>query len=198
MPRVWPFGWWVGGVLDQHSRAVLGTAHWKQQPSTTATLAMLRRAIHAAGRAPVHLVTDRGGQFQARYRAWCAEVGISPRFGAARRHGSIATIERFWGSMKRECLRRLVVPGSARAFGRELETYVEWYNVHRPHAGLLGRTPDEVRRRKKGSVDRRVLEPRARMPIARTGRKRVGPLELVVEQRLGGAELPVVRLRHAA
>lgn len=151
-----------------------------------------------AGRTARYTISDRRAQFRGVYRAWCERSGTRPRFGAVYRHGSIAIIERFWGSLQRECLRRLVVPASAPLFGRELRTYAEWYNLHRPHRALGGRTPHEVRFAKKPAIEKRGVEARLRMPIARGGPKRVRRLELVVAQRLGSAELPVLRLKHAA
>lgn len=198
LPQQWPFGWWVGAVMDQHSRAVLRVARWRNQPTWEDARGLFEGAIDAAGRAPGYVITDRGGQFQAAYRRWCDALGIRPRQGAAHRHGSIAVIERFWGSLKRECLRRMTVPVSAARFAEELRAYVEWYNLHRPHRALGGRTPDEVRCRRKSALETRGLEPRAQMPVAGTGARRVRHLELVVEQRLGSARLPVIQLRSAA
>ena len=53
-------------------------------------------------------------------------------------------IERFFLSLKNECTRRLWVPLRHASFRRELSFYVEWFNEHRPHSSLEGRTPNEV------------------------------------------------------
>jgi transposase InsO family protein len=39
----------------------------------------------------------------------------------------------------------MIMPLGAEAFERELDAYVGWYNHHRPHRALGGRTPAEVR-----------------------------------------------------
>ena len=52
--------------------------------------------------------------------------------------------ERVVLSLKEECLRRIVVPMSLPDLQIEIGLYVDWYNVHRPHQGLAGRTPAEV------------------------------------------------------
>lgn len=47
--------------------------------------------------------------------------------------------------MKTECTRRLwLVPLRKEAFGEELDFFASWYNKHRPHVWLDGRTPNEV------------------------------------------------------
>jgi hypothetical protein len=40
----------------------------------------------------------------------------------------------------------LLVPYRRETFQRELAAIVQWYNAHRPHTWLHGRTPDEVYR----------------------------------------------------
>jgi transposase InsO family protein len=204
-PQRRPFGWWVGAALDQHSRVVLKARVWRRLPSAKSFIALLRDGVARAGAVPKYIVSDRGSQFQREYRDWCEESGIKPRFGAVYRHRSIANIERFWKSLKDEAFRCFPVPLSIHAMRRELTAYLEWYHRHRPHQALGGLTPGKRLEGAMGARDRRRLEPRSRIPLGRDGppgkrrqRKRVAHLELVVDQRLGSAKLPVPSLRHAA
>jgi hypothetical protein len=58
------------------------------------------------------------------------------------KQGSIAVVERFIKTLKREGLRMLaVVPLLRRALQRELSLYGQWCNESRPHTTLAGATP---------------------------------------------------------
>lgn len=85
----WPFCWWIVAVIDHFSRAAVGHAEFRQQPTTDDVIRVLDRAVERAGRAPKHVITDHGAQFQNEYRAWCARRGVRPRFGAVGKYGSI-------------------------------------------------------------------------------------------------------------
>jgi transposase InsO family protein len=204
LPQRWPFGYWVGAVLDHHTRAVIKARVWKTLPTAARVVPMLKDAVRVAGRAPKYIVCDRGCQFRDDFSVWCDAENIVVRYGAVHRHGSIAMIERFWRSMKDECFRRFPVPLALPAMRTELAAYVRWYNAHRPHQALGGLTPAERLGEPKPVRRRRPYETRARMPVARDGplaqrpRRTKGRLELVIVQRLGGAALPVIDLREAA
>ncbi|MEX0718725.1 MAG: integrase core domain-containing protein [Planctomycetaceae bacterium] len=88
---------------------------------------------------------DRGSQFDCHgFREWATRRGVRPQYGAIGHHGSIAVVERLIGTLKREGLRRILVPFRRDAFRRELALLVRWYNEHRPHTALDGATPHEV------------------------------------------------------
>ena len=79
------------------------------------------------------------------FKYWCHRKGIKPpRYGAVGKHGSIAVIERLILTVKGllRCLPR--VPIQSAAFRREVQLTIDWYNEHRPHTTLHGRTPNEV------------------------------------------------------
>ena len=90
--------------------------------------------------------------------------GITPRFGAVGKKGSIAVIERFIRSLKRECMSEILVPLCEQAVLRELALFADWYNEHRPHSALFGQTPAEVYRGMIPASQRPRFEPRARWP----------------------------------
>lgn len=77
------------------------------------------------------------------FRRWVKRKGIKPpRYGAVGQHGSIAVVERLIRTIKDEFTRRIAVSMRRRKFRRELFTYVDWHNEHRPDTTLDGRTPN--------------------------------------------------------
>ena len=202
LPPVFPFCYWLGAVIDQCTRKIVGFKLFLRQPTGAKVAAMIETAVAVAGHAPAHIVSDRGAQFtSAEYEAWCRAQGVKARFGAIGQHGSIALIERFFRTFKEECWRRLGVhPWRLRIALEEIRAFIAWYHEHRPHQGLCGLTPNEkaVRGRERSVVRARV-EPRPRMPLARASprrrAKRVTRLHVHIEPLRGRAHLPVVSLQ---
>jgi transposase InsO family protein len=206
-PQCWPFCWWIAVVVDHYSRRVMGTATFKNQPSSEEVRALMGRTIHQAGAAPKHLICDRGKQFDCpAFRRWCGRRGIQLRYGAVGRQSSIAVVERTIRTLK-DLLRLLVlVPLTAAAFRKELSLITQWYNALRPHSGVSGRTPDEVYFTKFPANRRPRYEPRAKwpkhspcakpwaLPRGRPGAR----LELHVTFHGGRKHLPLVALQRAA
>ena len=101
------------------------------------------------GAVPKYIVCDRDSIFDCdAFRRWVKRKGIKPpRYGAVGKHGSIAMIERLILTTK-QLLRLLpLIPLRRESLRRELVTIFDWYNEHRPHTGLAGKTPNEVYRR---------------------------------------------------
>jgi transposase InsO family protein len=164
-------------VLDHFSRAVVASRAFGKQPSAAELCALLESAVAAARRVAPHIVSDQGTQFRDEYRARCAKIGTT---------------------------RRIVVPMNLTDFERELEAYVIWYNELRPHSGLFGKAPVEVRDGLVPASERPALEPRVRYRLApragpgRLRRRLRGRLVLSVTHFRGRKHLPVVELRRAA
>jgi hypothetical protein len=89
---------------------------------------------------------------------------------------------------------------------RELAAIVDWYNEHRPHTRLAGKTPNEVYRRLRPANRCPRIEPRRRWP---RGSPCARPRTLVAGQpgdrftvcvasHAGRRYLPIVSLRRAA
>ncbi|MCP4038079.1 MAG: transposase [bacterium] len=102
--------------------------------------------------------------------------------------------------MKSECTRRIIVPFRLDEMRRELSSYAGWYNEHRPHMGLDGKTPCELYHGLAPASEAPRFEPRARW--LRNGKRRKGRpgvrLELALHYLDGHRHLPVVELRTAA
>lgn len=199
-PLRWPFCWWVAVVIDQFSRRVCGFAVFKKMPSSTDTCRFLDRVTKRTGSKPKPIITDKGRQFFCEtFKSWCRRRGVRPRFGAVGKHGSIAVIERLIRSMKTECTRRILVPLRLDAMRHELSRYATWYNEHRPHQSLAGKTPIEVYHGDRPTVHRGGFEPRSRWPLpAGSGRRCTPRLDLVVTFLDGRRHLPIVELKAAA
>jgi putative transposase len=206
-PQRWPWCWWVAVVLDHYSRRVMGFTIFREPPTSVAVRTFLGRAIAAAGTTPKYLISDKGSQFfpTAGYRKWCRHRGIKPRFGALGKHGSLAVLERAILTIK-QGLRRTIVCTRREAVRAELFLMLGWYNEHRPHSTLGGKTPDEVYYQRFPANRRPRFEPRpcwprgspCSWPHALVAGKPGARFDVVVERVGGRAHLPIVRLRRAA
>ncbi|MBL9028803.1 MAG: DUF559 domain-containing protein [Myxococcales bacterium] len=203
LPQRAPFCAWLVVVLDHFSRSVVGWKLFDKEPTAAEVHSVLDQARRATKATPKYTISDQGVQFRDEYKAWCKRRGVRPRFGAVGEHGSIAVLERFFRSLKTEMLRRLPwVPMSKKRLTEEVAAYMGWYDLHRPHRGLCGRTPCELRTGTKPARGRR-LEPRPAYPIDQRrdlpkGRRVKGELVVVVDHFEGRSHLPIVSLREAA
>ncbi|MDR3109111.1 MAG: integrase core domain-containing protein [Planctomycetaceae bacterium] len=117
----------------------------KQSPTTNQIASSMQQIYDNNGVKPKYIVSDQGTQFtSSEFRSWCNENEIRQRFGAVGKHGSIAVTERVILTYKDGCTRRILVPLSKNEMQDETELFFEWYNEHRPHMTLSGKTPNEV------------------------------------------------------
>jgi putative transposase len=200
LPQCWPFCWWLSIVLDHYSRRALGFAVFVRQPTSEQVRHFLGRVIGTALATPKYLITDCGVQFTCdAFKSWCDRHGIRHRRGAVGQCGSIAVVERFIGTLKRDGIQALAaVPLLRRAFHREVSLIIGWYNAHRPHTTLKGATPDEVYCKRRAACRQPRFEPRPDWP-------RAGPCALprVLVKGQPGVQLSVIlefpaRRRHLA
>jgi hypothetical protein len=207
LPQSWPFCWWIAVVIDHFSRYVVGFAVFKKKPTSLEVRSFLGRTFQKAGKVPRHIMTDRDKIFDCNaFRRWCKRKDIRPQFGAVGKHGSLALIERFIRSMKKECTRKILVPLNLDAMRRELCYYVVWYNEFRPHSGQKGKTPQEVYESLVPANAKPRFEPRSRWPrgspCASPQRKVLGrkgaKLVLVIGLFEGRRHLPVIELKRVA
>lgn len=201
----WPFAWWVAVAVDHASRLVVGFAVLVRRPSSTETASFLGRAIRRTGASPRTVITDHGREFTGAFRRHCRRLGIRQRLGRVGQHGSIAIVERFIRSMKSECTRRILMPFRLAAMQTEFGSYATWFNEHRPHEALGGRTPLEVYTRAPPANERPRFEPRPLWPTrarcAAPNAPMKGPagarLVLVVRGLASKRHLPVIQIRRA-
>lgn len=137
LPQRWPFCWWLAVVIDRYSRRAMGYSVSPKRPTSLAVRRFLGRMIASVNATPKYVICDKDSIFWCEgFKRWCRGKRIRPRFGAVGRHGSIAVIERFIGTMKDEGTRRIVVPHSQTKFREAICDFFGWYNAHRPHAAL--------------------------------------------------------------
>lgn len=185
----------------------MGFAVFNKKPTSEEVHAFLGRTIRKVGKAPKHIISDKENIFNCTaFKEWCRSKGMNPRFGAVGKHGSIAVIERFFRTMKTECTRKIKVPLNQEGFRRELTFYTAWYNHHRPHTYLKGKTPDKVYTgctpaNKKSRIELRPSYPR-KSPCAspqtsirgKSGTQFVQTITFMVNQK----HFPVIELKKFA
>ncbi len=207
LPQCWPFCWWVVVAMDHYSRQIMGTAIFGRQPASEAVRAFLGRVIHAANAKPKHLIIDKGPQFWCEgFKDWRRNKEIKPRFGTVGQHGSIAVIERLILTLKQNIAWLTLIPWRREAFRRQLGKLTSWYNTHRPHMFLDGRTPGEVYHRQRAVNRQPRFEPRPERPrrspcaspITLVKGKPGVRLQLDVTFQGGQKRLPLVALQRAA
>jgi len=208
LPQSWPFCWWVAVVVDHFSRRIVHVGVFRKRPDCRGICTFLGRTIHVANATPKYIICDRDSIFDCdNFQRWVKRKGIRPpRYGAVGKHGSIAVVERAIKTIKDECTRRTLIPTRREAFRRELISFVDWYNEHRPHTTLEGRTPNEVYFGRQPASRKPRVEPRARWPrpspCARpqtlVGGQPGDRFELQVRHYKGREYLPIVTLRRAA
>ena len=185
----------------------MGFTVFPKRPDSVSVRTFLGRTITRSEATPKYLICDQDKIFWCGgFKRWCKRQRIRPRFGAVGQHGSIAVVERFIRTMKDEVTRRILVPQRQAAFRRELASYFVWYNEHRPHATLLGKTPNEVYFRLRPANKRPRIESRKHWPRSSPCAK---PRTLVAGQagdrfaldlrfHDGRRHLPIVSLKRAA
>jgi len=186
----------------------MGITVFKTEPSGVAVRAFLGRTIAASGAKPKHLICDKGPQFWPckDFKGWCDRKDIKPRFGKVGEHGSIAIVERFILTMKQVLAQLPLIPLRRELFRNELVTIIQWYNEHRPHDSLGGKTPDEVYHDRFPGNRKPRMEPRAGWPrgspcakpqvlvAGKPGQR----FEMTVDFFRKRRHLPIVTLKRAA
>jgi putative transposase len=129
-------------VIDWYSRKVL--AHRVSNTMEAGfCVEALNEALARYGR-PEIFNTDQGSQFtSAAFTGVLEDAGVQISMdGKGRCHDNIF-IERLWRTVKYEYLYLNAFEGG-QDLRRGLASWVQWYNLKRPHQGLGYQTPDEV------------------------------------------------------
>ena len=203
----WPVCWWQLNVVDHFSRRVVGFAVFKNRPMSEKVTAALDRIIEQGLAKPKHLIVDQGSEFKSDHfkKEWCKKREILPRFGAVGKHGSIAVVERFHRTFK-DLLRLGVIPEEQSEYEQEASLIIDWYNEHRPHATLDGKTPNEVFYSRPAANEQPRHEPRKLWPRGSPCAKpqvdidgEAGdPIVLEIDCLEGRRHLPMIGVQRAA
>jgi len=112
--------------------------------STALVLEVFRAGITSHG-APEEVLTDNGAQYitwrgKSVFTKECEKRGIKQVVAAPRRPQTLGKIERFWGTLWRECLEAALFLDMGEARTR-IGHFIDYYNFQRPHQGLEGLVP---------------------------------------------------------
>jgi transposase InsO family protein len=129
--------------LDDHSRFLVGYGLHASQ-STALVLEVLRASLANYG-PPAEILTDNGSQYvtwrgKSAFSGELERQGIRQIVAAPRHPQTLGKIERFWGTLWRECLQSSVFVDLADA-QRRIGLFIDHYNFQRPHQGIDGLAP---------------------------------------------------------
>lgn len=125
-------------VIELASRRVMHVGVTRH-PTDSWVAQQLREAT-PFGQQPKHLITDNDSKYGPLVAEVVRATGIDHIRTAYRAPRMNAVIERFIGSVRRECLDHVFVL-SERQLRRVLQEYVTYFNAARPHQGLAQRVP---------------------------------------------------------
>ncbi len=129
--------------MDDHSRYIVSYGLHASQ-SAALVIEVFRAGIASCG-VPQEVLTDNGSQYVT-WRgtsAFAKELqrrGIQHVVASPRRPQTLGKVERFWGTLWRECLQAAVFIDLADAAAR-IGHFIDYYNYRRPHQGLDGLVP---------------------------------------------------------
>jgi len=129
--------------MDDHSRFLTGYGLYASQ-SSALVLEVVRAAIGAYG-PPEEILTDNGSQYitwrgKSAFTRELEKRGIRQIVASPRRPQTLGKIERFWGTLWRECLESSVFLDLEDA-RRRIGHFIDYYNFQRPHQGIDGLVP---------------------------------------------------------
>ena len=132
----------VAVILDGFSRRLLCLRVYSRTPRAREIAALVRRTAKEFGK-PRFVITDHGTQFRQQFRSAMKKAGIIPVQARVRAPYLNGKIERAFRTFR--VWWRLVLTGlTQRAIQRRLEEFGAWFNEHRAHSALHGRTPQEA------------------------------------------------------
>jgi len=129
--------------LDDHSRFLVSYGLHATQ-SALLVLEVLRAGLASFG-APEEVLTDNGSQYvtwrgKSAFARELEQRGIRHVVAAPRHPRTLGKIERFWGSLWRECLETAIFLDLEDA-RRRIGLYIDHYNFARTHEGIGGLYP---------------------------------------------------------
>ncbi len=131
--------------LDDHSRFITGYGLHGSQ-STPLVIEVVRAAIAAYG-VPAEILTDNGTQYvtwrgKSQFTKELERLGIRQLVAKPKRPQTLGKIERFWGTLWRECVERAVFLDLEDA-RRRIGLFIDHYNFQRVHSGIDGLVPSD-------------------------------------------------------
>jgi transposase InsO family protein len=129
--------------MDDHSRFIVSYGLHASQ-STALVLEVLRAGITSYGTVQ-EILTDNGTQYvtwrgKSAFTKELEKRGIKQIVAKPQRPQTLGKVERFWGTLWRECLETAVFLDLGDAQKR-IGLFIDYYNFQRPHQGLNGLVP---------------------------------------------------------
>ena len=129
--------------LDDHSRFITGYGLHGSQ-STPLVIEVVRAAIAAYG-VPAEILTDNGTQYvtwrgKSQFTKELEKLGIKQLVAKPKRPQTLGKVERFWGTLWRECVESAVFLDLEDA-RRRIGLFIDHYNFQRVHSGIDGLVP---------------------------------------------------------
>jgi putative transposase len=137
---------WVLVVMDHYTRRIIGCGIHAGVVNGDTLCRMFKQGIRGVTTFPRYLSSDHDPLY--RFHQWEANLrvlGISEIKTVPDVPWSHPFIERLIGTIRRECLDRLLF-WTATDLGAKLDEYRRYYNEQRTHTGLSGRLPNSSRR----------------------------------------------------
>ena len=129
--------------MDDRSRFIVSYGLHASQ-STALVLETLRAGIASYG-TPEEILTDNGTQYvtwrgTSQFQHECRKRGIRQAIAKPRHPETLGKIERFWGTLWRECVDAAIFTdlGDARI---RIGHFIDYYNFSRTHSGIEGMVP---------------------------------------------------------
>jgi transposase InsO family protein len=129
--------------MDDHSRYIVSYGLHASQ-SATLVLEVLRAGIASYG-TPQEVLTDNGTQYvtwrgKSAFSKELEARGIAHVVARPRHPQTLGKIERFWGTLWRECVQAAIFLDLEDARKR-IGLFIDHYNFQRPHQGIDGLAP---------------------------------------------------------
>ena len=129
--------------MDDHSRFIVG--YGIHASSSGALVREVLEAAIANFGAPLEVLTDNGTQYhtwrgKSAFTALLERRGIKQIVARPRHPQTLGKVERFWGTLWRECVERAVFLDLDDA-RRRIGHFIDHYNFQRTHSGIDGLVP---------------------------------------------------------
>ena len=129
--------------MDDHSRYIVSYGLYASM-TTPLVLEVVRSAIASYG-PPEEILTDNGPQYitwrgKSRFAKEMEKQGIKHIVAKPRRPRTLGKVERFWGTLWRECVEAAIFLDLEDA-RRRIGLFIDHYNFNRPHQGIEGLVP---------------------------------------------------------
>ncbi|MCP3916000.1 MAG: IS481 family transposase, partial [bacterium] len=129
--------------MDDYSRFIVGFG--LHASSSGALVREVFSSAIANFGAPIEVLTDNGTQYHtwrgvSEFTKLCRRKGVRQIVARPRRPQTLGKIERFWGTLWRDCARDAIFRGLDDA-RRRIALFIDYYNFQRTHRGIEGLVP---------------------------------------------------------